>query len=461
MSGRILIADAQPTNRITLKVRLTAACHDVTTAATLPDLLAQARERRVDLIVLGGPLPGHDVAGVCARLRAEDATAGVPLLVLCPAEARLGAMRAGAAAVLDQGADEFMLLARVRGLLRDTAPAGFAEPAAVFAMPAVEDSLSRVALVAESPARALSWKHALARHLPARFVICDAEQALAATGAGPADLYVISADLEGRGDGLRLLSELRSRPMSRDAAFVLAVPEGRPDLAAIALDLGAGDTITPDLADPAQTELAAIALSDQIARKGLADRRRAEAQQNLIWSITDPLTGLYNRRYALPRLAEALGAAGSTGRDCAVLAIDADHFKRINDRFGHAAGDRVLIELARRIEAATGPHGLVARMGGEEFVAILPGAGAAEAAARAQAIAAAITAHPVPLPVLTGGGVVAVTVSIGVATLQVEDQGRDPAEAAEVLLHRADRALHHAKRAGRNRIVSATVDQAA
>ena len=457
MTGRILIADGQATNRITLKVRLAAACYHATTASDMAQLVALARERRPELIVLGGDMPGHDIPTACGLLRAADDLAGIPVLALCRAAQRLPAMRAGASAVLDAAADELMLLARIRGLLRDTVGTepGFAEPAAAFSPAPAEAAprVPRVVLVGDGPARALSWKHALSRHLPYRFAICDTEQALAEVAAGAAaDLYLIAANLDAPGEGLRLLSELRSRPASRDSAFLIAVPDARPDLAAIALDLGAGDTVSTELAQPALIELTAIALGDQIARKGLADRRRAEAQQRMLWSITDPLTGLFNRRYALPRLTEALRSALGRGGGCALLAIDADHFKRINDRHGHAAGDRVLAEIARRLETAVGARGLVARMGGEEFVALLPGARAEAAADCAEAIRAAMAADPVALPVLAGGGVVPVTVSIGLACIEPTDARLQPEAAAELMLHRADAALRAAKTAGRNQI---------
>lgn len=467
MTGRILIADAQATRRITLKVRLTSACYDAFAVGDLAQLLRMAHDRRPDLIVIGGDLPDADVAGACARLRADAVGADIAILALCRADLRLAAMRAGASATLDPAADELVLLARLRSLLRGTEEStfDFAETQTAFvpAPATLANPLPRVTLVAHASARALVWKHALSRHLPYQFAIRDAEQALteAADGAA-ADLYLIAADLDMPGEGLRLLSELQARRASRDSAFVIAVPETRADLMAIALDLGAGDTLSPEFADPALIQFAAIALREQMARKTLADHRRAEARQSLIWSVTDPLTGLYNRRYALPRLTDTLRAAQRLTGGCAILAVDVDHFKHVNDRFGHAAGDGVLIEIAARMRAAVEQRGLTARMGGEEFLVILPDASAHDAAECAAHIRDAIGAHPIALPSLIGGGAVAVTVSIGIAVYRPSDPIEpDTAHLADLMQHRADQALQRAKAAGRDCIFRCRAEIAA
>lgn len=158
-------------------------------------------------------------------------------------------------------------------------------------------------------------------------------------------------------------------------------------------------------------------------------------------AVSDPLTGLGNRR-ELARRAETL----LRDRDArlAVVAIDADHFKRINDTHGHEAGDRVLVALAGRLRSAARDADVVGRLGGEEFVMLLPGLDADAARQRAEAVRAAIAAHPVEVD----GVIVAVTVSIGVAL-------RSDERTLPELLRRADRAMYAAKAAGRNRVAMA------
>lgn len=156
----------------------------------------------------------------------------------------------------------------------------------------------------------------------------------------------------------------------------------------------------------------------------------------------DPLTGLVNRR-ELERSAALL--LRDPRAALGVVAIDADHFKRINDTFGHDAGDRVLVALAGRLQSAARPDDVVGRLGGEEFVMLLPGIDAAEALRLAEAARDAVAGHPVAID----GRTLDVTVSIGVAMREGEASLVD-------LLRTADRAMYVAKTEGRNRVVVAS-----
>lgn len=164
-------------------------------------------------------------------------------------------------------------------------------------------------------------------------------------------------------------------------------------------------------------------------------------------AITDGLTGLANRRFFMDRLGTEIERAGREGRPLAVAMIDIDHFKWINDTFGHAVGDAVLVQTAERLRSAVRPYDLVARYGGEEFVALLPGAGPEEASAVAERMRATVEAMPAVWPPGHESGHRPVTVSVGMACLAGVTDG-----AAE-LLRRADMALYAAKRTGRNRCV--------
>jgi diguanylate cyclase (GGDEF)-like protein len=159
-------------------------------------------------------------------------------------------------------------------------------------------------------------------------------------------------------------------------------------------------------------------------------------------AVTDDLTLAYNGRYLLPRLQEELERSRARS-PVSVAMLDLDHFKRVNDTFGHAHGDGVLRAFADRVRQKTRQSDLLVRRGGEEFVLLLPATDADRAASLAERIRLAVGA---PTPV--GGGTVVQTVSIGVATWNER-------ETAEQLLHRADIALYDAKGRGRDRVVSA------
>lgn len=455
MTARILIAESSATSRISLKVRLSGACYDVLTAATIDELQWQLQRGRPDLVLLGPGFSGTHL-GEFFRLVSSERPL-TPVLALANGQRRVEALKAGASAVLDPRVEEQMLLARVRGLLRDSetddAPRfAMAEAAAGFT-PAPS---GHVVLVADQPARAQRWRHILQPRLNCHFAIASPDETLSAASHGDgADLYIIAADIDRKGDGLRLLSELRSRNSSKEAGFAVLVAPEREELCAIALDLGAGEVLPLDPAEDNNAEIAALALRNQLDRKRRADTRREELRRNMAWAMTDPLTGLHNRRYALPHLAEMAREAMRNQSSLAVMALDLDRFKAINDSFGHAAGDAVLCEIARRIERIADGCGMTARLGGEEFLVALPEATGVQAHAMAETIRRTVEATPVDLPPISGGGQVQVTLSIGVALEQAPFHISRPELLAEIAQERADRAMIAAKSLGRNRVLMA------
>lgn len=463
MTARILVADGVATTRITLKVRLSAACYDVVTANSPAQIDSLLEQRQTDLIILGGGFGEDTAISICARLAGGRQTKRIPILMLVRSETRLAALQAGAAAALDPEINDQMLLARVRGMLRDTDMAVALEPGMAESAQGFDPAEPpRIVLVTDNPARSQRWRQLLSERIEARFDIRNPDEALSGVRQGrPADLYLICADLEARGDGLRLLSELRSRQGSRDAGFVIAIGQGREELAAIALDLGAGDVLPDSLGGPAEIDAAAMTLRMQLARKSLCDRRRAEVQRHMIWAMTDPLTGLYNRRYALPKLSDIAREAMLNTQGFSVLAMDLDHFKGVNDHYGHGAGDAVLVAVAQRIMRVLGGKGMAARLGGEEFMAVLCPCDQAQAEATAERLRLAIQDTPIRLPALSGGGQARVTVSVGVVTVLASEGECWPDRLARETLEQADRALLAAKASGRNRVVISQPERAA
>jgi two-component system cell cycle response regulator len=168
--------------------------------------------------------------------------------------------------------------------------------------------------------------------------------------------------------------------------------------------------------------------------------------------FTDALTGWHNRRYLESRLLEELARCRRDGTPLTCLMIDVDHFKSVNDRFGHLAGDEVLRQLARCIGKEVRGSDVSARYGGEEFIVLLPGTGIAAGYLLAERIRAAVAAEPFELP---AGTRLPVTVSIGVAEIAPGPDERDLAAAGEHLVALADVALYEAKAGGRNAVARA------
>ena len=171
--------------------------------------------------------------------------------------------------------------------------------------------------------------------------------------------------------------------------------------------------------------------------------------------FTDVLTGWNNRRYLQVRLVEELARARREASSLVCLMLDIDHFKNVNDTFGHAAGDAVLRELAQRIESQVRVSDIAARYGGEEFVVLLPGTDIDSGTLLAERIRKAVSANPIEIG---GGNSITITVSIGSASIAPIRDADDLKTTGESLLARADVALYSAKSSGRDRVATEKVD---
>ena len=163
-------------------------------------------------------------------------------------------------------------------------------------------------------------------------------------------------------------------------------------------------------------------------------------------AITDGLTGLYNRRYMESHLGALVEQAAARGKPLTALVLDIDYFKSVNDTYGHDAGDDVLREFATRIRKSIRGIDLACRLGGEEFVIVMPETDMAVATIVAERLRRRIASEP--FAIAQGPKRIEVTISIGLATLDTVDDN------AATILKRADQALYRAKRDGRNRVVA-------
>lgn len=457
MTGRILIVDALATNRIMLKAQLAAAFYEVLQAGSGAEAVTVARDAQPDLLLLGGALPDMGIGGLVAALAEgcgrDHAPPQVVALLPPDAAARSAeALASGANDVITRPVDHRFLLARLRALLRQrhldadlgvpaaTADAlGFAEEPCAFSRPA------RLAVLSGNAAHAHVLCHRLAPKLPN--VTCNhAEEgplAMAALrrGTDAVLLDVGEANLE---TAPALLAELLTAPATRHARIVVLLDRAAADLAVPLLDMGASDVLTAPVDDRELT----LRLAAQIAYKTRADALRGRLESGLQAAVVDALTGLYNRRYGLSFLRRMLARPQRRGGVCAVMVADLDHFKAVNDGFGHAAGDHVLAQVSTRMRASLPVGAIIARLGGEEFVIVVPDTSPDAARRLAGTICHIVRETPVVLP--GGAGTVAVTVSIGV-TLAVPDPAAGPTQ-AETLLAEADRALYASKSGGRNTV---------
>lgn len=450
MSGKVLIVDDVATNRIVLKVKLATAHYETIQAATGNEALMLAAELVPDLILLDVELPDMDGIEVCRRLRAAPQTRDIPVVMISAfrdRDRRIAALQAGASEILWKPVDELVLLARLRSLLRARENSaelglraetcrelGLAEPPAAYV------GRATIALLDDRIEEALQLKRRLSAFTPDRLVILDRDAAFAPGARGAPDVFVLQARMGRAGDCLRILSELRSRHATRDAAICLVVGPGDQETAAIALDLGADDLIDAG----ASPEEMALRLRAQAQRKRDIERLRARVDDGLRMAVTDPLTGLHNRRYALAQLGRLAAQARQADRPLAVMVLDLDRFKEVNDTHGHAAGDAVLVAVSDRLRANLRAGDLLARIGGEEFLLAMPEAPLPAAREAAERLRRVIAETPVAL---ANGQRVTVTASVGLALGDPRD-----AAAVDLLIDEADAALLASKALGRNQV---------
>lgn len=466
LQGTILILDGVSTNRIMLKVQLSAAWYHVVQANGLAGLGALLRRTRPDLIVTAMTLPDGTALDLRAALQRDETLARIPVIAITPQNdrgARLCALEAGIDEVLAHPLDDMLLQARIRSLIRSHSAAddlqiqagghrvaGMSEPAAEFAsltLPVALDRPADVALVTALPATGAIWRSRLKGVVGYNLRSYQMDNVQALMDQPVPDAVVVELSPDGGGASLRLLADIRARSATRHSAIIAVPNPGNSHLAAEALDRGAHDVLQRGFC----ADELALRLTAQLARKARSDHMRNTLRDGMRAAVRDPMTGLFNRRYALPKLAGMAHEAAGTRRNLAVMLVDLDHFKKVNDRYGHPAGDAVLVETARRLRAALRPQDLIARIGGEEFLIALPDTGPTDARAAADRLCRQINATPFTIPgfsqplwITTSIGVVVATPSSGMTGGTNEDQF------STTLIGQADQALYEAKDAGRN-----------
>jgi two-component system cell cycle response regulator len=399
-------------------------------------------------------MPDMDGFAVCSHLKAAEETAHIPVIMvtaLDTPEERIRGLEAGADDFLSKPFNDLALFARVRNLmrmkmmfdelrLRDMTSRELGLTDFVSEQEIDVEPGGSILIAPNRLEAGAAWAGELGARLNLSTILTYSErEALNLARLELPDCFVVHQSLMEGGDGLRLVSALRARPETRQSAVILVVENGDVQTAAKGLDLGASDYIEA----PFDVNELIVRVRSQLRRKRYSDRLRSNVRNGLKMAMIDPLTGIYNRRYAAQHLQKVMERARETRGVFAVMMMDLDKFKSINDRFGHDAGDAVLKEFSHRLKENIRGVDLVARFGGEEFFVAMPDIDHAAAAQAAERIRRAVEDAPFVVP---GSTPIDVTVSVGVAIAGPED--RDP----EAIIKRADCALYRAKDTGRNRV---------
>jgi len=397
-------------------------------------------------------MPGMDGFEVCAAIKSNPDVAHIPVVMvtaLTDSSDRVRGLEAGADDFLSKPLNDTALMARVRSLVRlkmtvdewrareitasqlgvsDKAPSVMSEPVENAKILVIED---------------MEFEHdkvikTLEKDNDDVTIVTNGPDAMTKISEQAYDLLVVSLNLE-QEDGLRLCSHLRSAEKTRSIPILMIAEDDDMSRIAHGLEIGAHDYILR----PIDTNELLARVRTQIRRKRFQERLRASYEVSLSMALTDPLTGLYNRRYFEVHFQKLLQKNMTSRKPMSVLMMDIDHFKAVNDTYGHGVGDEILKEFALRVQDKLRGFDLVARMGGEEFAAILPDVSEETAYIVAERLRRSISNHPFKCAVPEGQ--ISVMVSIGGTIIQPGTQ-----QALDVVLKQADDALYAAKGNGRD-----------
>lgn len=452
MTARVLIVDDIPTNIRLLEVRLTAEYFEVVTATSGQQALEICQTQDIDIVLLDVMMPEMDGFEVCRRLKADSRTHHVPVLMVTALDQpsdRVKGLEVGADDFLTKPVDDMQLMARVKSLIRLKSLTDELRARALTGQQiAIEDALRAMDQISASGGSVLiidtDARHAdrIKGHLAPEHqvdVLTQPADAVFQVSGASYELALVSMSLTDF-DPLRVCSQIRTLEHARNLPVILMADEADKPRVVRALDLGVNDFISR----PVERNELAARVRTQIRRYRYAMELRESVNHTMALAVTDELTGLYNRRYFDRHLNVMLGKAQAQERDMALMILDIDHFKSVNDNYGHDIGDAVLREFSARLKRNIRGVDLACRFGGEEFVVLMPDTDWSNAEVVAERVRQAIAERPfdvgLPRPL-------SITVSVGVSL------NESLTDMPEMLIKRADVALYRAKREGRNRVI--------
>ncbi|HWI22838.1 MAG TPA: diguanylate cyclase [Baekduia sp.] len=421
-----LVADDSPTVRQMHADLMAAAGYEVRTARDGSSALRQLENGIVDVIVSDfdmAPMNGRDLV---AALSQDERYASIPV-VLVSSRSRddvlehLGDLTV-AQIVSKAGAPEETVIEAARAAHAGSSAAGSGKARVLVA-----DDTDILRFMVRDQLLAAGYDVVEAR---------DGEEAVALARTAAPDVALIDREMP-KLDGFGVLEALQSFPETAALPVVFVTGRVTADELAEGLDRGAHDYVRKpvqpaELLARVRTALRLRALRDELALRN--EELEAMAQ-------TDVLTGLTNRRQLTSLLEAATGTASRYQRELAVIMLDIDHFKSVNDTYGHAGGDEALRAVSEVLRRNLRSQDTPARWGGEEFLVLLPEIGAGGAELAAERLRSALAAEPV----VCDGQTINITASFGVAEWSA-------GEGAEALIARADDALYEAKSSGRDRV---------
>jgi len=455
MTARVLVVDDVPPNVKLLEAKLTSEYFDVLTAFSGPEALDVISREHPDIILLDVMMPGMDGFEVCRRIKGDPSTAHIPVVMVTALDQpsdRVAGLEAGADDFLTKPVQDLALFARVRSLVRlkvmmdelrnrEATGANLGWDSEDDAIVEVDIPSDGAILIVDEQERVMERIARALDDVGDLTFIAGGDDAAERAREKNFDLIIVSLTMRNT-DGLRVCSKLRSFEETRHVPILVMVDDGNTKLLVRALEMGVNDYVVR----PVDRMEFLARVKTQLKRKRYADKLWENFHLSMQLATTDAVTGLYNRHYLTSHMDTRLQAAQSSGKPLSVLMMDIDHFKAVNDTYGHAVGDIVLKEFANRVAKNIRGVDLAARYGGEEFVVMMPETPTDWAYMIGDRLRQEVCENKFEVGLATGP--IDISVSIGVAT---SDDHQSPAQ----LLEEADKALYSAKSGGRNKVVIA------
>lgn len=452
MSALVLVVDDVPANIKLLEVKLSNEYYDVISAKDGFEAISQAKQHKPDIILLDVMMPDMDGFETCKKLKEDPDVSHIPVVMvtaLSDIADRVRGLEAGADDFLTKPINDIALFARVKSLLRikvlldelrlrdkTVAQMGVLEGSQnTFTQ---DVSGAKIMVIDDDAVQLKRLSDKLMQSYQVEQVSRpQGAESLAVNGSF--DLIIVSTQLTDM-DGLRLASHFKGLEETRNVPVLMLVDEDDSRAMLKGLELGVNDYIVM----PVDYNEMAARVKTQIRRKKYQDALKSNYQQTISRSITDGLTGLYNRHYLNNHLDNLVRQSLNNNKPMSLIILDMDHFKSVNDTYGHDIGDQVLKQFADIVIKSIRSSDLAARFGGEEFVVLMPETDSQQAKEAAERIRK--TLETTPLKITHEAGQISKTVSVGVSFMN------DMGDTGQAMLKRADEALYKAKHSGRNRV---------
>lgn len=455
MSARILVVDDVKANVKLLEVKLLREYFSVITAMDGPEALLKIESESPDIVLLDVMMPGMDGFQVCQKIRANPKTDHIPVIMitaLSEPEDRIKGLEAGADDFLTKPINDVALLARVKSLVRlkilidefktratTSEDLGVVSGTKKDVVHTYQNArillLNDMCYDAERLTKILQKDHHVVIH---HQKILNFDESIV---KGDFDLAIIDLNLSTQ-DGLRIVSEIRNHEKTRNLPILLIGEESDFERVLKGLEIGALDYVLRPIDD---SELLARART-QIKRKRYQEGLKQSYHDSLNLALTDSLTGVYNRRYVDAHLPKLIAKAVQENKHLSVLMFDIDHFKKINDTYGHIVGDEILKQVTGRVNSIVRGSDFLARLGGEEFLVVLPDTDLETSSGIGERLLTVVSEKQFDVNELSVP--ISVTISVGMAHIHA-DEGMT----MSCLLKNADEALYKAKENGRNQLI--------